>query len=59
MWELTRYKKLTAMAPYGRIVTQRGLTDDDLDLNAYNLDLTLHSVMVLTRMWKGLPVRLR
>jgi hypothetical protein len=58
MWELTRYKKLTAMAPYGRIVTHMGLTGDDPDLKAYNLNLTLHSVMVLTRMWKGLPVRL-
>jgi len=35
------------------------LTGDDPDLKAYNLNLTLHSVMVLTRMWKGLPVRLR
>ena len=47
-----------AMAPYGRIVTLMGLPGDDADLTAYNLNLTLHSVMMLTPMWKGLFARL-
>ena len=32
---------------------------DDADLNAYNLNLTLHNVMMLTPMWKGLDGRLK
>lgn len=47
-----------AMAPYGRLVTLMGLPGDDADLTAYNLNLTLHNVMMLTPMWKGLTARL-
>lgn len=47
-----------AMAPYGRLVTLMGLPGDDADLTAYNLNLTLHAVMMLTPMWKGLTDRL-
>ena len=50
---------LPAMAPYGRVVTLMGLPGDDPDMNAYNLNLTLHAVMMLTPMWKGLETRLR
>ncbi len=55
----TMQQTYRAMAPYGRIVTLMGLPGDDADLNAYNLNLTLHSVMMLTPMWKGLEGRLR
>jgi NADPH2:quinone reductase len=48
-----------AMAPYGRVVTLMGIAPDDADLNAYNLNLTLHNVMMLTPMWKGLDGRLK
>lgn len=47
-----------AMAPYGRVVTLMGIAPDDAEMNAYNLNLTLHSVMMLTPMWKGLTARL-
>jgi NADPH2:quinone reductase len=52
-------KTYRAMAPYGRVVTLMGVAPDDADLNAYNLNLTLHNVMMLTPMWKGLTDRLR
>jgi NADPH2:quinone reductase len=52
-------KTFRAMAPYGRVVTLMGLAADDADLNAYNLNLTLHNVMMLTPMWKGLNDRLK
>jgi NADPH:quinone reductase len=48
-----------AMAPYGRVVTLMGVAPDDAELNAYNLNLTLHNVMMLTPMWKGLTNRLK
>lgn len=48
-----------AMAPYGRVVSLMGTPADDADLTAYNLNLTLHNVMMLTPMWKGLESRLR
>ena len=48
-----------AMAPYGRVVTLMGTAPDDADLNAYNLNLTIHNVMMLTPMWKGLTERLK
>lgn len=48
-----------AMAPFGRVVTLMGIAADDADLNAYNLNLTIHNVMMLTPMWKGLETRLR
>lgn len=52
-------KTYRAMAPYGRVVTLMGVAPDDADLNAYNLNLTLHNVMMLTPMWKGLEGRLK
>lgn len=52
-------KTYRAMAPYGRVVTLMGVAPDDADLNAYNLNLTLHNVMMLTPMWKGLTDRLK
>lgn len=55
----TMQKTYRAMAPYGRIVTLMGFPGDDADFTAYNLNLTLHSVMMLTPMWKGLEVRLK
>jgi NADPH2:quinone reductase len=51
-------KTYRAMAPYGRVVTLLGLPGDDAHLTAYNSNLTLHSVMMLTPMWKGLVPRL-
>jgi NADPH:quinone reductase len=52
-------KTYRAMAPYGRVVTLMGVAPDDADLNAYNLNLSLHNVMMLTPMWKGLKERLQ
>ena len=52
-------KTFRAMAPYGRVVTLMGSPGDDADLNAYNLNLTIHNVMMLTPMWKRLENRLR
>ncbi|WP_373505182.1 zinc-binding dehydrogenase, partial [Aestuariivirga sp.] len=52
-------KTFRAMAPYGRVVTLMGVPPDDADLNAYSLNLTIHNVMMLTPMWKGLETRLR
>mgnify|MGYP001806366171 CR=1 FL=1 len=52
-------KTYRAMAPYGRVVTLMGVAPDDAELNAYNLNLTLHNVMMLTPMWKGLTERLK
>jgi NADPH2:quinone reductase len=47
-----------AMAPYGRIVTLMGNPGDDAETTAYNQNLTLHNVMMLTPMWKKLRRRL-
>lgn len=47
-----------AMAPYGRLVTLMGLAPDDADTTAYNMNLSLHALMMLTPMWKGLTHRL-
>lgn len=52
-------KTFTAMAPYGRVVTLMGTPADDADLNAYNRNLTIHNVMMLTPMWFGLKKHLR
>jgi NADPH2:quinone reductase len=52
-------KTYRAMAPYGRVVTLMGVAPDDADLNAYNLNLSIHNVMMLTPMWKGLEERLQ
>lgn len=52
-------KTYRAMAPYGRIATLMGTPADDAEMTAYNLNLTLHNIMMLTPMWKGLEGRLR
>jgi NADPH:quinone reductase len=48
-----------AMAPYGRVVTLMGTPGDTPETNAYNGNLTIHNVMMLTPMWLGLSDRLR
>lgn len=48
-----------AMAPFGRVVTLMGVAPDDADMTAYNMNLTLHNVMMLTPMWQGLTDRLK
>jgi NADPH2:quinone reductase len=47
------------MAPYGRVVTLTGTTGDTNESDAYNANLTIHNVMMLMPMWRGLPERLR
>ena len=48
-----------AMAPYGRVVTLAGTPGDTEAGTAYNANLTIHNVMMLTPMWWGLRERLR
>ena len=48
-----------AMAPYGRVVTLMGTPGDTPETHAYNGNLTIHNVMMLTPMWLGLVDRLR
>jgi NADPH2:quinone reductase len=48
-----------AMAPYGRVVTLMGVAPDDPDMTAYNLNLSIHNVMMLTPMWLGLTNKLK
>jgi NADPH2:quinone reductase len=55
----TLQRTYRAMAPYGRIVTLMGIPGDDADGTAYNRNLTLHNVMMLTPIWFGLTDRLR
>ena len=55
----TLLRTFRAMAPYGRVVTLIGTPGDDADGSAYNRNLTLHNVMMLTPMWFGLSDRLR
>ena len=45
---------IRAMAPYGRLVTLMGTPGDLEDMTAYNMNLTIHNVMMLTPMWKGM-----
>src|ERR1700722_2399767 len=52
-------KTFKAMAPYGRVVTLTGTAGDTSDSDAYNANLTIHNVMMLTPMWRGLSERLR
>ncbi len=52
-------KTYRAMRPYGRVVSLMGVAPDDADMTAYNLNLTIHQVMMLTPMWKGLDYRLK
>ncbi|SDA98681.1 zinc-binding dehydrogenase [Mesorhizobium qingshengii] len=47
-----------AMSEYGRVVTLMGTPGDDADSTAYNLNLSIMNVMMLTPMWKGLQSRL-
>ncbi len=47
-------KTFRAMAPYGRVVTLMGTPADDAELSAYNRNLTIHNVMMLTPMWLAL-----
>jgi NADPH:quinone reductase len=46
------------MAPYGRVVTLMGIAADDASTSAYNANLTLHCLMMLTPMWRRLTGRL-
>jgi NADPH2:quinone reductase len=55
----TLQRTFRAMAPYGRIVTLMGTPGDDAEGSAYNRNLTLHNLMMLTPMWLGLQDRLR
>jgi NADPH2:quinone reductase len=55
----TLQRTFRAMAPYGRVVTLMGTPGDDAEGNAYNKNLTLHNLMMLTPMWLGLQDRLR
>lgn len=45
---------LKVLQPYGHIVTLMGTPGDLPDGTAYNANLTIHNVMMLTPMWKGL-----
>jgi NADPH2:quinone reductase len=55
----TLQRTFRAMAPYGRVVTLMGTPGDDAEGRAYNKNLTLHNLMMLTPMWLGLQDRLR
>lgn len=50
---------LRVLQPYGQIVTLMGSPGDLEDGTAYNANLTIHNVMMLTPMWKGLKPHLR
>jgi NADPH2:quinone reductase len=45
---------LKVLEPYGHIVTLMGTPGDLEDSTAYNANLTIHNVMMLTPMWKRL-----
>jgi NADPH2:quinone reductase len=47
-------QSLKVLAPYGQMVTLMGSPGDLEDGTAYNANLTIHNVMMLTPMWKGL-----
>ncbi len=47
-----------AMAPYGRVVTLMGTPADDAAMTAYNSNLSIHNVMMLTPMWRRLKPQL-
>lgn len=49
---------LRVLQPYGHIVTLMGTPGDLPDGTAYNANLTIHNVMMLTPMWKGLTPHL-
>ncbi|MDH5798503.1 MAG: zinc-binding dehydrogenase [Paracoccaceae bacterium] len=50
---------IRTLAPYGRLVTLMGTPGDLEDMTAYNMNLTIHNVMMLTPMWKGLMAHRR
>jgi NADPH2:quinone reductase len=52
-------RTFSAMRPYGRVVTLMGTPGDTADGAAYNGNLTIHNVMMLTPMWRGLTAVLR
>lgn len=47
-------QSLGVIAPYGHVVTLMGGVADTADGAAYNANLTIHNLMMLTPMWKGL-----
>jgi NADPH2:quinone reductase len=49
---------LKVLQPYGHIVTLMGTPGDLPDGTAYNGNVTIHNVMMLTPMWKGLRMHL-
>jgi NADPH2:quinone reductase len=49
---------LRVLQPYGHIVTLMGTPGDLPDGTAHNGNLTVHNVMMLTPMWKGLKSHL-
>ena len=51
-------RSFEAMAVYGRLVTLMGTPGDTSDEVAYNNNLSIHNVMMLTPMWRGLFTRL-
>src|SRR5579871_374522 len=51
-------RTFSAMKPYGRVVTLMGTPGDTADGAAYNGNLTIHNVMMLTPMWRGLTAAL-
>ncbi len=55
----TMQRTFAAMAPYGRIATLIGTPGDDEQTTAYNSNLTIHNIMMLTPMWLGLKAHLR
>lgn len=55
----TMLQTFRAMAPYGRVVTLMGTPGDTAETDAYNGNLTIHNVMMLTPMWLGLEEHLR
>jgi NADPH2:quinone reductase len=46
------------MAPYGRVATLMGTPSDTEATDAYNMNLTIHNVMMLTPMWLGITERI-
>lgn len=52
-------QSLRVLQPYGQMVTLMGTPGDLKDGTAYNTNLAIHNVMMLTPMWKGLKPHLR
>lgn len=50
-------RTFTAMAIYGRVVTLMGTPADTEALDAYNSNLSIHNVMMLTPMWREMHAR--